>query len=136
MALHLASLWNNNLTPRSGNLFVQRQGSLTAGCPNCWTKVTEALWTRLLKQRLWTTQKWHSERLGEKGNKCDLVKIKFFLKIVRFSHTGSLNPRELGGKISLCNKVVSYCAWPGGKPLSIDVFISCLFLRRMLLRPQ
>ena len=52
---------------------------------------------RLLKQRLWATQKWPSEKLGEKGNKCDLVEIKFFLKIVRFSHTGSLNPRELSG---------------------------------------
>ena len=89
---------------------------------------------RLLKQRLWTTQKWHSERLEEKVNECDLVKIKLFLKIVRFSRTGSLNPRELSGKISLYNKVVSYHAWPGGKPLSIDVFISCLFLRRMLLK--
>ena len=86
------------------------------------------------KQRLGETRKWPNERLGEKGNKSDLVKIKFFLKIVRFSHTGSLNPRELGGKISLCNKIVSYRAWPGGKPLSTDVFISCLFLRRMLLR--
>ena len=80
------------------------------------------------------TWKWPSERLGEKGNKCDSVKIKLLLKIVRSSHTGSLNPRELSGKISLCNKVVSYRAWPGGKPLSIDVFISCLFLRRMLLK--
>jgi len=47
-----------------------------------------------LKQRLAATRKWPTERLVEKGNECDLVKIKFFLKIVRFSHAGSLNPRE------------------------------------------
>ena len=47
-----------------------------------------------LKQRLGATWKWPNERLGEKGNECDLVKIKFFLNIVRCSHTGSLNPRE------------------------------------------
>ena len=87
-----------------------------------------------LKQRLGATRKWPNERLGGKGNKSDLVKIKFFLKIVRFSHTGSLNPRKLSGRMSLCNKVVSYHALPGGKPLSTDVLISCLFLRRMLLK--
>ena len=43
-----------------------------------------------LKQRLEATWKWPIERLGENSNECDLAEIKFFLKIVRFSHTSSL----------------------------------------------